>query len=340
MKEVKKQSESNTNRIEFVDIAKAIAIFLVCLGHTVNADSEMKSIIYSFHMPLFFILSGFFVRPIENYSLGGFFAYIKKKWVALMVPYILWGIIYARFSFVNVAYLCYGSYATIGSSGSLTSLWFLPVLFLSFIYIYPIQILKSKFKYNSLVIMLFSLVLFSISFLIPDVLNLGYPWGVNVAFFASGFLLIGQVVLITADTLSKKMILIILLLASLVFYFTCRISTSPIGYMRMADAIYGNPMVCIANSILGSVVVIFSSIVISWLKFPIKWISIIGTNTLGIFLVHKPFIGLFKSVFTSLHFPKDNMLIVLLIAILALICSLLTTLFLSSRLPIILGKTK
>ena len=45
-------------RIEYIDLAKAIGIFLVCLGHTVDPDTQLKTIIYAFHMPLFFILSG------------------------------------------------------------------------------------------------------------------------------------------------------------------------------------------------------------------------------------------------------------------------------------------
>lgn len=47
-------------RLVFVDVAKAIAIFLVVLGHVVSSNTTTKLVLYSFHMPLFFILSGFF----------------------------------------------------------------------------------------------------------------------------------------------------------------------------------------------------------------------------------------------------------------------------------------
>ena len=60
-------------RIEFIDIIKALAIILVVIGHTSPNRTEIlpyKSIIYAFHMPLFFILSGIFVATRrENYSL-------------------------------------------------------------------------------------------------------------------------------------------------------------------------------------------------------------------------------------------------------------------------------
>ena len=49
-------------RIDWVDCAKGIAIILVLIGHTVTFDTESqrlaRGIIFSFHMPLFFVLAG------------------------------------------------------------------------------------------------------------------------------------------------------------------------------------------------------------------------------------------------------------------------------------------
>ena len=42
-----------------IDIAKGIAIFLVIIGHQYDLP-EISHFIYSFHMPLFFILGGYF----------------------------------------------------------------------------------------------------------------------------------------------------------------------------------------------------------------------------------------------------------------------------------------
>ena len=60
------------NRIEWVDTVKAIGMFLVFYGHYVeqlfllegeNGMAMMQyKFIYSFHMPLFFMLSGFFAK--------------------------------------------------------------------------------------------------------------------------------------------------------------------------------------------------------------------------------------------------------------------------------------
>lgn len=50
-----------SKRIEWIDIAKGIAIMLVVIAHTIgfgDTGPVLKTIIYSFHMPFFFIMSG------------------------------------------------------------------------------------------------------------------------------------------------------------------------------------------------------------------------------------------------------------------------------------------
>ena len=52
---------SARKRIEYVDVAKGIAILSVIVGHTFSAydpGSLLNRFIYSFHMPLFIFLSG------------------------------------------------------------------------------------------------------------------------------------------------------------------------------------------------------------------------------------------------------------------------------------------
>ena len=64
------------SRIKSIDIAKGIGILLVVLGQSVASDSCVKAYIYSFHMPLFFVLAGMVVRPLSESgrSLGEEFA--------------------------------------------------------------------------------------------------------------------------------------------------------------------------------------------------------------------------------------------------------------------------
>lgn len=45
------------NRYDFLDVAKGIGILLVVIAH-INYTPSLITIIYSFHMPIFFFFSG------------------------------------------------------------------------------------------------------------------------------------------------------------------------------------------------------------------------------------------------------------------------------------------
>lgn len=45
------------NRMTYLDMAKGIGILLMIVGHTISLGWQ-KDLIYSFHMPLFFVCSG------------------------------------------------------------------------------------------------------------------------------------------------------------------------------------------------------------------------------------------------------------------------------------------
>ena len=63
-------------RIHWIDIAKGIAIMLVVIGHVPDAfDAPFYRVaIYTFHMPLFFFLSGYVFSEKENFSV-----FLKSK---------------------------------------------------------------------------------------------------------------------------------------------------------------------------------------------------------------------------------------------------------------------
>ncbi len=91
-------------RIAWVDYAKAIGITLVVYGHVargiVAAGIEMPrrfyeltdSIIYSFHMPLFFFLSGmFFFKSYEGRKNG--LGFVLSKVDTIFYPYVVWSLV-------------------------------------------------------------------------------------------------------------------------------------------------------------------------------------------------------------------------------------------------------
>lgn len=72
------------NRIQWIDCAKGIAILLVIIGHSI--DAFPRAMIFSFHMPLFFILSGLTSRPCKDTSM--WLAKARSSFVHLMIPAI------------------------------------------------------------------------------------------------------------------------------------------------------------------------------------------------------------------------------------------------------------
>ena len=55
------------SRISAYDIAKGIGVILVVFGHMNTYPTILQKIIYSFHMPLFFLLAGL----VFSYKPGG-----------------------------------------------------------------------------------------------------------------------------------------------------------------------------------------------------------------------------------------------------------------------------
>lgn len=55
-------------RLDWVDVAKGIAILLMVIGHEVQ-NQHIHAFIFSFHMPLFFILSGFTSRRVNTWQM-------------------------------------------------------------------------------------------------------------------------------------------------------------------------------------------------------------------------------------------------------------------------------
>jgi fucose 4-O-acetylase-like acetyltransferase len=77
------------NRIKWVDAAKGIGIFLVVLGHLTSVNGLTATVIWAFHMPLFFFLSGLTAKAWSTGS-GPLLGRSLKN---LAVPYIFFSLI-------------------------------------------------------------------------------------------------------------------------------------------------------------------------------------------------------------------------------------------------------
>ena len=87
-------------RIEYIDLAKGICMFLVVMGHIqeVFASAELKDVSYVlsyFRMPLYFMLSGLFFKKYSS-----FMYFFTKKINHLLVPYLCF-LLFGFFTFRN-----------------------------------------------------------------------------------------------------------------------------------------------------------------------------------------------------------------------------------------------
>ena len=80
-------------KLSNISISKGIGIILMVIGHIFVCSDYMivHNFIYAFHMPLFFMISGycFSERHLEN--LGG---YVKRKMFSLYYPYVFWLVLF------------------------------------------------------------------------------------------------------------------------------------------------------------------------------------------------------------------------------------------------------
>ncbi|WP_207662353.1 acyltransferase family protein [Coprococcus comes] len=47
-------------RLQYIDIAKGIAMICIILGHMGNAN--INRVVFTFHVPIFFFITGYFIR--------------------------------------------------------------------------------------------------------------------------------------------------------------------------------------------------------------------------------------------------------------------------------------
>lgn len=127
----------NSARIIYVDVLRGCAILLVVMGHLLESnyhqDSILYDFIYSFHMPLFFCISGYVTmiscRLNCQSRVKHYLTYLFKKFKSIIVPYLFWSLFVCPIFFVrsmgniNLVAIFKDTFIENGSY------WFLPCLF-------------------------------------------------------------------------------------------------------------------------------------------------------------------------------------------------------------------
>lgn len=278
----------------YLDIAKAFAIICVIIGHTYyNSNNStvilIKCFIYSFHMPLFFLISGYLAKKIDLAEL------LSKNARTLLLPYYITAICVVLY---NVYFKTGNMYSLLqwgkaivaglpcanlpGWEGipSLGAIWFLQALFVAHCEVKLLY--NSKYPYRSLsVIFLIALV---------SVIESKYYWlplNINTGLVAACYLAIGCFLrdfINMDDVFRSKLTVFCASIIWIVFFSVSYFTLHPYYFAYLQFPLGGLEII---GSICGVYVVLcIAKLVEKNFTSRIELISIIGQSTLYILCVH------------------------------------------------------
>jgi len=301
-------------KINWVDNLKAFGILAVILGHIA---SPLGVFIFSWHMPLFFMIAGFFIR--FNLSFKDF---VVKDFKRLMIPYYIFAIlgliveILKRYALhrdsLNIFHELQGIFIWMDMTSLIHTyafvLWFLPALFFAKIIFYIVHKYIANLFFQFVVISL----LFAFSFMV----NL--PFGFDNAMNAVLFIFIGNI-FYTLYQDNKFLYILPFLLIGLYIFFG-------IPTLDMATKDYGNVLV---NILFATSMVYTFIILLKKINIDNKLLKIWGGNTMLLFIIHPYTNNIAHIVVEKLHF--GNWYLTFLISLLLLQMILLVKLKFENR---------
>ena len=289
------------NRIDSVDILRAVGIILMIMGH-VGFGGVFDRYIHSFNMPVFFLISGSLFVSKDNISIG---KQIIKKAERLLLPYLFYAVINYIFWLVLVYEPGKSPYAPLVRLVTYNTeklpicgaLWFLTAMFFAEVYYIIIdRLIRIKWLRTVVVLVL----AIGASFLQGNT-KFRLPLTIDTAVICMGFLEIGRV-LKSVDQkafmkkfASKKVLLVLI---GFVLLVTNGVLSFVNEYVNVKSGMYGFVPFFWINAIIGSGAYLTFAV---WLD---KVVS--DRNVIRTVLVH---IGRHSMIFLGL-----NQLIILLIS--------------------------
>ena len=168
-------SQSTKTRIPYLDLLKFFAIACVILGHSVEQTTgndfwtnPIWQFIYSYHMPLFMLLCGYFFSSSLKLKLS---TLLKKKFIQLLLPAITGYIISVLFVLITDYNPC-PELINLNLKGFIDAFWFLKCVFLCYVIAYlALKLLKDNILAAIMTSILFSILPYgdtvSVNFLLP-----------------------------------------------------------------------------------------------------------------------------------------------------------------------------
>ncbi len=295
-------------RIEWIDVSKGIGILLVIIGHCVYFGKFVHNWIFSFHMPLFFILSGIFFQ--EN-TLQNFFC---KKARQLIFPYVIFCIIgiiitliIPQWRYITFADILKDLYLGYPDSINVSSVWFLICLFITMLMLNIILYIQKRNITIGYIILLFVVFYGFTLGRFPIVLSI-FPFNrmplnsdsacVALLFLWTGYHFKSQIMniieLFNSKNLLQKVVFIIIIL------FATIILILKNGTVNLHGITFNNEIFYITASIMGFIFVIFLSQLLISYKIIANCLKWLGVNSLKIMGTQAIIIRLFLLIINKL----------------------------------------
>ena len=325
------------SRIEWVDISKVLVIWLMVLGHILEKkgmDNSVRNIIYSFHMPFFFFISGYLYKAKEKDILD----FTKVNLRSLIVPYVfLRGLSFlllipyiytTKYDISNFLY----EFISGDSDSPGGASWFLLCLFLVKMIFFLLKTL------SPIVVWILNVIMVIVAYYIPYRLF----WNIDAAFMAFPFFYFAfQNKHIIKKFISINLnIFIVILFISFSFYLLIVLSSVQ-GFVTLYGSEFGNsPLLFYFSAIIGIV------ITISFCKrfYSSKIIETFSKGTIVIMGIHGaiyPYIMLLYHVFLRNSISDQlNFIFEVLISFFILIVLYYPIIILQRFFPVFIGNRR
>lgn len=324
-------------RFKEIDILKGLGIILMIMGHQYYGVGFDKWI-HAFHMPMFFIISGFLYRRPSVIRKG-----ICNKVKSLLIPY-------AFFAGIHLFIMSAKTLILGGSSKTLFqyvyhilvvntegmpicgAIWFLTALFFTTI----IFILIDSYIHQSVLKVLCILLFTSAGLIIP---SLGYrlPLALDVSFVGIGLFFVGKMLRSIYEKVQKVQLRGSLLIGTL-GVLLCTITININSSVNLRLGLYGNGAWFFVNAIVMTISLYLLCYTLSkYENYIVKEISFIGKNSIVYLGLNQFILIFFKKI------SVDNLYIGLLVKIVSLVLCLfvlhiITNLIVNSRAKQLIGK--
>jgi polysaccharide biosynthesis protein PslL len=255
-----------------IDVAKGLGIVLVVLGHNWIVEStkgELFRVIFSFHLPLFFFLSGVFVRRSDTPR-----HFVSARAHSLLKPYFVTLTIIGVAKAAGWDYFQGVLYAT-GRTLYWIPMWYLPHLFLSSLVAW---LLIRRVESTAL---LWAIAAAALAFGVLALRPTDLPWSIDLIPISAAFLLAGTLCRDALASMRFHALAFFVALAAFAALHGLFDETMDLNIRR-----YDNLFIVSAQAALGIYLCLGLALLLTRVEPAKKALAYVGSGTLFILIFH------------------------------------------------------